>query len=110
MRNIFGIVSDTEQMSPAEKESYHLSHVANENFNPDFFLKISSGHDILVIEVKAEGDDSNRNRAKCRNGLKHFETLNERFGGSGRTSAVLLLFPFPGGLPKFLRAGSQPDL
>ncbi len=34
--------------------------------------------DILVVEVKGEGDDSNRNRAKCRDGLKHFETLNER--------------------------------
>jgi len=57
--------------------------VANENFNPDFFLKISSGHDILVVEVKAEGDDTNRNRTKCRNGLKHFETLNERLIEAG---------------------------
>jgi len=54
------------------------THVANENFNPDFFLKVAGTLDILVVEVKAEGDDSNRNRAKCRDGLKHFETLNER--------------------------------
>jgi type III restriction enzyme len=54
------------------------THVANEFFNPDFFLKIKDQSDILVVEVKAEGDDSNRNRAKCRDGLKHFETLNER--------------------------------
>jgi type III restriction enzyme len=59
------------------------THVANENFNPDFFLKVAGGHDILVIEVKAEGDDSNRNRAKCRDGLKHFETLNERLKDAG---------------------------
>jgi type III restriction enzyme len=59
------------------------THVANENFNPDFFIKISSGHDILVVEVKAEGDDSNRNRAKCRDGLKHFELLNERLIEAG---------------------------
>ena len=59
------------------------THVANENFNPDFFIKLSAGHDILVVEIKAEGDDSNRNRAKCRDGLKHFETLNERLKEAG---------------------------
>jgi len=59
------------------------THVANENFNPDFFIKLSGGHDIVVVEIKAEGDDSNRNRAKCRDGLKHFETLNERLKESG---------------------------
>jgi len=59
------------------------THVANENFNPDFFIKLSAGHDIVVVEIKAEGDDSNRNRAKCRDGLKHFETLNERLKESG---------------------------
>lgn len=59
------------------------THVANENFNPDFFLKVEACHDILVVEVKADGDDSNRNRAKCRDGLKHFETLNERLAEGG---------------------------
>ena len=54
------------------------THTANENFNPDLFLRVRSTHDILVIEVKAEGDDSNRNRAKCRDGLRHFEVLNEK--------------------------------
>lgn len=44
---------------------------------------MSAGHDIVVVEIKAEGDDSNRNRAKCRNGLKHFETLNERLKEPG---------------------------
>jgi hypothetical protein len=29
-------------------------------------------------EVVRDSDDSNRNRAKCRDGLKHFETLNDR--------------------------------
>jgi type III restriction enzyme len=59
------------------------THVANENFNPDFFIKVSGTHDILVVEVKAEGDDSNRNRAKCRDGLEHFETLNARLKEAG---------------------------
>jgi type III restriction enzyme len=59
------------------------THVVNENFNPDFFIKVAGRHDILVVEIKAEGDDSNRNRAKCRDGLKHFETLNGRLKDKG---------------------------
>lgn len=59
------------------------THVANEHFNPDFFIKVAAHHDILVVEVKADDDDSNRNRAKCRDGLKHFETLNERLKEAG---------------------------
>ena len=59
------------------------THVANENFNPDFFIKVRDANDILVVEVKAEGDDSNKNKAKCRDGLRHFETLNERMKGAG---------------------------
>lgn len=54
------------------------THVANENFNPDYFIRVRSKHDILVVEVKSEGDDSNRNKAKGRDGLKHFETLNAK--------------------------------
>jgi hypothetical protein len=45
------------------------THMANEHFNPDFFIKPSPGHDIIVVELQADGDDSNRNRAKCRDGL-----------------------------------------
>ena len=59
------------------------THVANEHFNPDFFLKVRDAEDILVVEVKMDDDDTNRNRAKCRDGLKHFETLNERLKDAG---------------------------
>ena len=59
------------------------THTANENFNPDYFMRVKARHDILVVEIKAEGDDSNRNRAKCRDGQKHFETLNARLTEGG---------------------------
>jgi type III restriction enzyme len=59
------------------------THTANEHFNPDYFVRVRGTHDILVVEIKAEGDDSNRNRAKCRNGLKHFETLNVALADAG---------------------------
>jgi hypothetical protein len=35
--------------------------VANASFNPDFFLQLKDKHEILVVEIKAEGDDANRN-------------------------------------------------
>lgn len=54
------------------------THVANERFNPDFFFRVRAKHDILAVEVKMEGDDSNRNKAKYRDGQKHFDTLTAR--------------------------------
>ena len=54
------------------------THVANENFNPDYFIRVRAKHDILVVEVKMEGDDTERNKAKYRDGVKHFETLNAK--------------------------------
>lgn len=59
------------------------THVKNEHFNPDFFLRLKDSHDVLVVEIKEEGDDSNRNRAKYRDGKKHFETLNAKLEGMG---------------------------
>lgn len=52
------------------------THAVNEFFNPDFFLRLKDSHDVLVVEIKQEGDDSNRNKAKFRDGKAHFERLN----------------------------------
>jgi type III restriction enzyme len=60
------------------------THVANEHFNPDFFIKVKDKHDILVVEIKSEGDDSNRNRAKYRDGLRHFDSLNKWLKDAGQ--------------------------
>ncbi|MCR4337391.1 MAG: DEAD/DEAH box helicase family protein, partial [Candidatus Omnitrophica bacterium] len=49
-----------------------------ENFNPDFFLK--KGDDIIVVEIKKDGDDSKKNAAKYRDGKRHFEELNKALG------------------------------
>jgi hypothetical protein len=38
-------------------------------FNPDFFLRVKGTHDILVVEVKSDGGDWNRVRAKSRDGV-----------------------------------------
>ena len=59
------------------------THVANENFNPDYFIRVRAKHDILAVEIKSDDDDSNRNKAKCRDGLKHFQTLNTKLAEKG---------------------------
>jgi type III restriction enzyme len=55
-------------------------HPTQSNFNPDFFLKF--GDRIVVIEIKADDDDSDENKAKYRWAKQHFETLNEELKNS----------------------------
>ncbi len=50
-------------------------HPVQGSFNPDFFLKF--GDNIVVIEIKADNDDSYENKAKYRWAKEHFEKLNE---------------------------------
>lgn len=44
-------------------------------FNPDFFIRKNA--DILVIEVKQDGDVNDENRAKLKYAREHFDRLNE---------------------------------
>jgi type III restriction enzyme len=59
-------------------ETEAKTHVKYENFNPDFFLKIKGSSNIVVVETKKAGDDSNKNRAKYRDGISHFDLLNRK--------------------------------
>lgn len=49
-------------------------HPKQGSFNPDFFMKV--GNDILVIEIKQDGDLSAENKAKLRYAKEHFNRLN----------------------------------
>ncbi len=49
-------------------------HPKQVSFNPDFFIKL--GQDILVIEIKADGDISDENRAKLKYAREHFNRVN----------------------------------
>jgi len=51
------------------------SHQKQGYFNPDFFLKINNN--IVVVEIKSDGDDSEENKAKYNWAKKHFIYLNE---------------------------------
>jgi len=77
------------------------THSRTEHFNPDFFLKLAGRQEILVVEIKDDGDDSNRNRAKCRDGLRHFRELNERLEREGLPWRYTFLFLSPDDFPEF---------
>lgn len=53
-------------------------HQKQASFNPDFFIKINKGKEILVIEVKADGDFKDENRGKLKYASQHFELLNKK--------------------------------
>lgn len=59
------------------------THTVNEWFNPDFFIRLKGSHDVLVVEIKHDGDDSNRNKAKYRDGKAHFELLSAALQTAG---------------------------
>ena len=80
------------------------THVANEHFNPDFFIKVAGETDVLVVEVKQDGDDSSRNRAKCRDGERHFQTLNERLAEAGEPWSYHFYFLSPEDYTAFFKA------
>ncbi|MBA7596257.1 hypothetical protein ES703_03227 [subsurface metagenome] len=50
-------------------------HPEQGSFNPDFFIK--AGNDIIVVEIKMDGDISDENKAKFRYSKEHFERVNE---------------------------------
>ncbi|WP_100628020.1 DEAD/DEAH box helicase [Algoriphagus formosus] len=75
-----GFYSFPYSYKPAETGS---SHVKRENFNPDFFLKLKGKNEMLVVEIKADGDSHPKNRAKYRDAQEHFKVLNEKLQEKG---------------------------
>jgi type III restriction enzyme len=51
-------------------------HTKTGKFNPDLFIKLAGGKDVLVVELKEDSDDSDENRAKLRFASEHFERIN----------------------------------
>jgi type III restriction enzyme len=52
-------------------------HTKGGRFFPDYVLMLDNEKDVLVVEIKADGDDSDENRAKLKFALAHFERLAE---------------------------------
>ena len=80
------------------------THVKRENFNPDFFLKLRDRNEILVVEMKADGDTGQKNKAKYRDGMVHFETLNSSLQSDGKDWVYRFYFLSPEDIPEFFQA------
>ena len=75
-------------------------HPTQGSFNPDFFLKL--GENIVVIEIKADDDDSDENKAKYRWAKQHFETLNEELKKSKIRQRYFFHFLSPNSYAEFV--------
>ncbi|HSH62476.1 MAG TPA: hypothetical protein VK988_23055 [Acidimicrobiales bacterium] len=53
-------------------------HTKQARFNPDMFIKLARSKDVLVVELKADTDASDENKAKLRYASEHFDRINSR--------------------------------
>lgn len=74
-------------------------HAKQASFNPDFFLKV--GENIVVVEIKADGDDSDENKAKYRWGKTHFDNLNKELIEAKIKQKYFFHFISPKSYPEF---------
>ncbi len=84
-----GFYSIPYSFKPTEKGGTHVKQCS---FNPDFFLKVKDKNEILVVEIKADGDSSQKNKAKYRDALEHFDKINQSMAGEGLTWRYFFYF------------------
>ena len=77
--------------------------IKNQSFNPDFFIKIVKNNKtyFLVVEIKADGDDCDENKAKYKYGIEHFDNLNEILADVGEDEEYIFHFLSPNSYPEF---------
>ena len=71
------------------------THVRNENFNPDFSIRLKHSHDILVVEIKGEEDRYRIEARRVQVRKTPLPGIERGIGGDGRAVAVLLRLPSP---------------
>jgi len=78
-------------------------HPKQQTFNPDFFIKIHQAKTdfIIVVEIKADGDDCVENKAKLRWANQHFEDLNNELKVMGIKQKYIFHFLSPNSYPEF---------
>lgn len=80
------------------------THVKRENFNPDFFLKLKDKNEILVVEIKADDDTKQKNKAKYRDGKEHFDNLNTKLKENKINWLYYFYFLSPEDITEFFQA------
>lgn len=83
----------------------------HDTFNPDFFIKVDKEGVVyyIVVEIKADNDDSEENKAKYKYALEHFSLLNQRMVQNGENEKYIFHFLSPNSYEIFfqhLRDGS----
>ena len=82
-------------------------HTKRGRFFPDYFIRLEGNSDVLVIEIKDDGDVSDENKAKLRFASEHFERIN----GLQNKAVYTMKFLSPESYDGFfqaLRDGSAP--
>jgi type III restriction enzyme len=75
----------------------------DQKFNPDFLILIKQEiHEyIIVVEIKADGDDSDENKAKFKYGKEHFIDLNRQLKRAGINQEYVFHFLSPSNYTEF---------
>ena len=81
-----------------DKGFYSIDYQKNKGrkfqaFNPDFFIK--KGSNIIVVEIKADNDNSIENKAKNRAAKRHFDLLNLELEIQGLSQRYYFTFLTP---------------
>ena len=73
------------------------------NFNPDFIIKTKKDdvEYFIVVEIKADKDDSIENKAKYKYAKEHFERLNKKLKEKGIKQKYIFHFLSPNGYATF---------
>lgn len=78
-------------------------HPKQPTFNPDFFIKIHRDdiNYMVVVEIKADNDDSDENKAKLRWTRQHFNDLNKELEKAGINQKYIFHFLSPNSYSEF---------
>lgn len=77
----------------------------NQQFNPDFLIKIHQDKTdyMVVVEIKADNDDSDENKAKLRRTRQHFNDLNEELKKVNIKQRYIFHFLSPNSYSEFFK-------
>lgn len=74
-------------------------HPIQNTFNPDFFIKIR--HNVVIVEIKVDGDDSEENKAKLKWSKEYVNDLNGELKRQGLETKYFFHFLSPASFSEF---------
>ncbi len=88
---------------PVEYSIRKGEHPKQLTFNPDFFIKIEHNkiNYIIVVEIKADDDNSDENKAKYKYAKEHFRNLNDELQKENINQKYIFHFLSPSSYSEF---------